>query len=388
MKVKDIYVNGKLYGFLQEPDIKTFMLYGGAGAGKSYTVAQHLAQKFVFEKNKHFLVSRKTNPALRISAYQLMLHILDEFGIKYEHNKSEQVVSYGKNKIFFKSLDDSEKIKSSEFNYAWLEETTEFSFEDYLQVKLRLRRRTNSTNQLFLTFNPVDIPWLREEMKNSNVAVMKVTYKDNPALNKEYIETIERLKEEDETYYKIYALGEFAAVKGLIYTNWQITDNIPEGDTFFGLDFGFNHPTALVKVIARDDEFYVQETIYQSGLTNSDLINKMKELSDIKDYPIYCDAAEPNRIEELARAGFNVWKADKKSVRDGIDFIKAHKLWVEKNSVNVINEIRTYKWQEKKNGIIIDEPVKFNDDAMDAMRYAIYTHSKKTGMIKSVKIDI
>ena len=241
-------------------------------------------------------------------------------------------------------------------------------------MKLRLRRYTYERNQLFLSFNPIDVPWLEQELKSEDVDSLGVTYKDNRFITQEYIDTLEALKDEDETYYKIYTLGQFARVKGLIFDKWDIVKELPEGDVFYGLDFGFNHPTALVKVVEHDGEMYVSEALYQTKLTNSDLIDKMKPLG-IGNAPIYCDSAEPNRIEELARAGFNTFKA-RKEVRDGIDVVKSKKLHILETSTNLIDELRTYKWKEKRNGETLDEPVKFHDDACDALRYAVYTHDK------------
>ena len=363
--------NPKQIKFLSQSHSKVVALYGGAGAGKSYAIAQFLITYFLGLNNKHFIVMRKTNPSLKLSAYPLIISMLDEYNVPYKLNRSEQVIEFGKNKMFFKSLDDKEKIKSSEFNYAWMEEATEFTHDDFLQVKLRLRRYTHDRNQLFLSFNPIDVPWLESEIKKEDVSVLRVTYKDNRFTNQEYIDTLENLKNEDEAYYKIYALGQFARIKGLVYHNWDTDFENVKGKPFYGIDFGFNNPTALVKIIQSDGEYYVDEMLYQTHLTNSELIERMKELEIESGAPIYCDSAEPNRIREMEQAGFNVMGA-KKMVKDGIDFVKRFKLHI--RGENLRDEIRTYKWKEKK-GETLDEPVKFQDHLMDAMRYAIFTHS-------------
>ena len=94
---------------------------------------------------------------------------------------------------------------------------------------------------------------------------------------------------------------------------------------------------------------------------------KIKNTSVIK-----CDCADPERIEEIRRAGFNAEPCMKgaNSVKNGIDKIKQHSLYITKRSVDVLKEIKSYKWKEDKDGRVLDEPLKFNDHAMDALRYA------------------
>jgi phage terminase large subunit len=88
---------------------------------------------------------------------------------------------------------------------------------------------------------------------------------------------------------------------------------------------------------------------------------------------IYCDSAEPQRIQELQDAGFVVEGASK-SVSIGIDSIKRRKFFITKDSVNGAKEARSYSWKTGKDGKKTDEPVKHNDHFMDAVRYAVYTY--------------
>lgn len=361
--------------FLRNREKLVLCIYGGAGSGKSYAVAQYLILRALEEQNKHFLITRATLPSLRLSCWMLVQHLLREYGIPYAINKSEFWIEVRGNRFFFKPLDDPEKVKSAEFNYVWMEEATEFAYQDFLQLKLRLRRKNDLQNQIILTFNPIDAyHWLKAQVVDApadNVAILKTTYKENPFLSRDYIQELQGLSEVDENYYRIYALGEWGILQNLIYSNWDVVDDVP-GEVeqiIYGLDFGYNNPTALVEVRIRENEAWVREVIYQSHLTNQDLIDLMRSLG-LGQSPIYADSSEPQRIEELYKAGFNVYPA-MKSVKDGIDRVKRYKLHITKDSVNVLKEIRSYKWREDKEGRVLDEPVKFNDHAMDAMRYAI-----------------
>lgn len=379
----------KIYAFLQEcRKQKEIVVYGGAGSGKSYTVAQFLIiEKLLSNRNKRLLVTRKYNPSLRVTTWQLIHEILNELGIPYMENKTEQVLQLPRrNEIYFRGLDDAEKIKSSEFNYIWMEEATEFDYEDYLQLKLRLRRATNSVNQMFLTFNPV-AGWTQKqffEQESDDVAILHTTYVDNPFLDIEYTKMLEFLKEQDEVYYQIYTLGRYAILKNKIYSNYQVVSKMPESfdEVIYGIDFGYNNPSVILEIGLKDDNIYVTKELYKTHLTNEELIEKLKYFVKSKNAEIYADSAEPARIEEIARAGFNVYPA-KKDVKDGIDYIKRKKIFLNENCINTIKEIQTYKWKEKKDGEILDEPVKFMDHAMDAMRYAVYTHQNQAILVSS-----
>ena len=354
--------------------------YGGAGSGKSYSTAQHVILRALEENNKRILITRKTLPALRVSCLQLMKDLLSEYEIPYELNKSELEMKIGSNQILFKSLDNPEKIKSSEFNYIWAEEATELTHQDYLQLRLRLRRKNELKNQLIMTLNPIDqFHWIRTKVldtPNEDMASFQSNYKMNPFLSKEYIEQLEGLAEIDENYYRIYALGEWGVLQNLIYSNWDVVNKMPEDydEVIYGLDFGYVNPTVLLEIRIKENEIWAKEIIYQSHLTNAELIDLLKEKID-RNVSIYADSAEPQRIEEIYQAGFNVYPSEK-NVQFGINRVKQYKLHILEDSVNLIKEIRSYKWKEDKEGRILEEPVKFNDHAMDAMRYALASLQK------------
>jgi len=367
--------------FVDNRDKEILVSYGGAGSGKSFSTAQHTILRALEENNKRILITRKTLPALRVSCLQLIKDLLSEYEIPYELNKSELEMKVGNNQILFKSLDNPEKIKSSEFNYIWAEEATELTHQDYLQLRLRLRRKNELKNQLIMTLNPIDqFHWIRTQIldvPNKDVASFQSNYKINPFLSREYIEQLEGLADIDENYYRIYALGEWGVLQNLIYSNWDVVDRAPDNydEIVCGLDFGYIHPTALIEVRIKENEAWARELIYQTHLTNNDLIELMKDKVD-KHVSIYADSAEPQRIQEIYQAGFNIYPAEK-SVSFGINRVKQYKIHVLSDSINLIKELRSYKWREDKDGKILEEPVKFNDDAVDSLRYSLASISKK-----------
>jgi phage terminase large subunit len=357
---------------------------GGARSSKSYSIAQLLVTKFFGETKKHFLTCRKTLPALRQTAYKVAVDLLIEFDLYrfVEHNKSDRTLFSPSNHNFwiFTSIDNPEKIKSTEFNYIHMEEANEFSYDDYRILKLRLSGQTEGRekNQMFLSLNPSDeFGWIKKTLlTEGGFDLIHSTYLDNPFLPADYIENLERLGQQDETYWKIYGLGEWAHVKGLIFGPPRIEVAFPEVDeTIYGLDFGYNNPTVLLEIGVREWDAYHREVIYQTRLTNSELIDLMKQRLSTYERrrPIYADSAEPARIAEINAAGFNVYPA-KKNVLDGIDFCKRFTHHSLAENVNFNREWPTYKWRIDRNGVTLDEPVKFEDHCPDAARMALYTY--------------
>lgn len=362
---------------------------GGARSSKSYSIAQLFIKRMIEEKNKNFLILRKTRPSLKLSTYKLFMDLLQEYEIfdRKNLNMSDLVYKHNTNYIVFTSIDDPEKIKSTEWNYIWLEEANEFTYDDFIVLKLRLSGKTDTMNQMILSKNPVDEGgWIHQRLeKEPDVALIKSTHKDNPFISDEYRKILYDLKDTDLTFYKIYTLGEYAQLSNLIYSNWDIIEEFPEtfSEVIYGLDFGFNNPNALLEIGLKDDEYYLRERLYQTHMTNQDLISQLKEIISSQSDTLYADSAEPARIEEIGKAGFNILPANK-SVKDGVDFVKSHKLHIHKESVNLISELRTYKYKEDRNGIVLEDPVKFRDHLMDACRYGLYTHFKQA--IKDISI--
>lgn len=373
---------------------KIVLNIGGARSGKSYALAQLLIMKALNYPDLNIGITRKTMPALKMTARRLILDLLHKYGLYRPNafNKTENYYQLNKSRLQFFSLDDPEKIKSSEFNYLWLEEATEFSYQDYLVLLTRLSAPTpqDLKNQMFLTLNPTDINcWIAKYLINQKeVEIIKSTYKDNKFLSKDYVETLLSLKNYNQQAYKVFALGEWGAKETLIYTNWQIAQKEPSSydEIFWGLDFGFNNPTALVKIFIKDKIYFIKEKLYKNHLTNTLLIEELKTLIPEQDraQTIFADSAEPDRIAEISSAGFNI-KPALKNVLDGIMFVKSCALNIIKESPNLLREIQTYSWKTTLNGQITEEPVKYDDHALDALRYALYTH--KASQNQSVQIS-
>lgn len=380
-------INDKYYPLLSNHD-RYLLLYGGAGSGKSHFACQKKLIRILMAIKRgykeKFLVLRKTQPAVRKSVFALLKSYIDQWGLSdiCQVNKTDMTFTFeGGSEILCTGIDDPEKLKSIEgVTSIWLEEPTELTVNDFLQVDLRLRGDTPSYKQIVFTFNPISwTSWIHAhffETTQESSHICHSTYKDNRFLDAEYVKVLESLKDQDDTYYQVYALGEWGILQDLIFTNWK-SEYIPTDDQYYdsilnGLDFGFNHPSALLRVGLKDNELYIFDELYEKGLTNNELIPLVKAKVP-SNQVITADSAEPARIEEFKQAGVKI-KASIKgagSVKDGIDWVKRHKMHVHPGCVNTIKELSGYKYKKDKNGNTIDEPVPFNDDAMAALRYSV-----------------
>jgi phage terminase large subunit len=177
--------------------------------------------------------------------------------------------------------------------------------------------------------------------------------------------------------WKVFGLGLRGTSSETIYTHWKIVDEIPgKGERWYGQDFGYNVPSALIDLEYYEGGIYWDQLLYETKLTTGDLIERYKTIGVDSRKEIFCDNAEPKTIEELVRAGYNAKPADK-DVTEGIRKVKSLPLYITKRSIETIKEAKSYKWKVDKNGRVLDEPVKFNDHAMDAGRYGTFTKLHK-----------
>lgn len=358
------------------------IVYGGAGSGKSHAIAEKTIFRLSTEQGHKILVVRKVAATLKNSVWALMLSKLEAWRLTglAKINKSDKTIEIFGNTLIFAGLDDVEKLKSIEgITSIWIEEASELTELDVDQLDLRLRGATRHYKQIILTFNPIHIEhWIKKKFfdrQEPGSFVNHSTYLDNKHIDSEYRAVFERLKQTNRAYYNIYALGHWGVYEGLVFEQWAEVPKVPDGVQWdfagYGIDFGFNSPSALVNVYIKGRELYWDECIYQSGLTNTDLIARMRQegLSGKG----YADSAEPDRILEIQRAGFNCSGADKANRIDRINFVKSFNIHITARSTNLSKEMHTYTWAKDRLGNSLDEPVKVNDHAIDAGCYATYT---------------
>lgn len=378
--ILDIPVTGV---FTRNAEAKTrFMVNeGGTGSSKTYSLCELFLKMMIDFKSRPttFSIVRKTLPALRRTAMKDFFDILKANNI-YEasaHNMSANTYRIGKSEVEFFSTDDEQKLRGGKRQYLWINEANELSLDEFTQLNIRTDKK------VFFDYNPSEIvSWLYNHPAIlADQTLIHSTFLDNPFLSTDKIQQIKMLKEQDEETWKVFGEGRRAQSRKTVYTNWDVVDSIPDySDVIYGLDFGFNHPTALVRMVLRENEVWEEELIYE-GMTNAALIVALQSLVP-KSTPIYADSEAPDRIQEIFNAGFNIQSAHKGpgSVKAGIDLVRSKKVHILKTSTNLISEKQTYRYRTDKDGSLLDEPVKFKDDLMDAERYGLFTHSLREGV--------
>jgi phage terminase large subunit len=318
-------------------------------------------------KGKVVSIIRKTFPALRATVLRDFTEILKDLGIYSleAHNKSEQIYTFPNGSMVeFFSVDDEQKIRGRKRDIAWCNEANELYFDDFTQLNMR------TEHKLIFDYNPSDNSSWLYELPADDTVLIRSTYKDNPFLPQSIRNQIEDLKRTDEALYQIYALGQKAVSKSNIYSNWTFMTHRPARFTsyVYGLDFGYNHPTALMRVYWHERDIFIEPVIYESYLTTTMLIEKMVQLNIEKEVTILADYARPEIIAEMVNSGYDVINANK-VVKKGIDYVKTFGVYCMENK-EIKREYDNYKWK-KIGDHITDEPVKLFDDAMDAVRYAV-----------------
>lgn len=362
---------------------------GGARSSKSYSLAQLMLHRFTNEKKKKILIVRKTYKSCMETCKKLVYELLSDYDLlRFCDTKDLGDLYYKPTDSFIRftgSLDVG-KIKSTDWNYIWMEEANEFTYYDFDILKLRLSAPTieGERNQIFLSLNPESaFHWIKVELLDveSDSEDIPSSFMDNPFLSEDYVENVLLTLKRYPSKWKVFGLGEWGVLEHVIYSNWNIvkSQDWPESfdDTIYGIDFGFNVESGLIELNLKDNVVYEKELIYETGLTNTKLIEKMKALvseNHRKRY-FFADSAEPDRIQEFCDAGFNCHPADK-SVKAGIDHVMSCNVNIHTDSVNLIKEKRGYSWRTDKNGNPLDEPIKWQDHLLDPERYGLYSYHK------------
>lgn len=386
LRIDKSIFNSVYYPYLLDYKNRFEVYYGGAASGKSHFIGQKLVIKALSAQRK-ILVIRKVMATQQTSCWQLIIDTLQYFRIfQYcKINKSTYTIELPNGSIFlFKGMDDSEKIKSIVgITDIWIEEASEISEEDFLQLNLRLRAK-KSNLQLILSFNPVSkANWVYSYWflnPKEETRIIHSTYKDNRFLPQSYIDSIEQLKTTNLTYYRVYALGEFASLDKLVYSNWEVQDFDKDsclGVPLCGLDFGFvNDNTAFIysQLDEESHTIYICKEFITKGKTNQQIAGALTSLG-FRKATIICDSAEPKSIEELKHEGLTKARESvkgKDSIIHGIQKLQQYKLIVHPSCIETITELENYSWtKDKHTGEYINKPQDKFNHCLDALRYSL-----------------
>jgi phage terminase large subunit len=368
------------------------LAYGGSRSGKTFLICVLIVKRAAEHQGSRHLIARLRYSHARGSIWLDTLREAVAFwGLEAEWKESDHYVKIGDSEIWVDGLDDKErveKILGREYATIFLNEVSQIAYPTVTTVLTRLAQKvTDSRNIAFFDCNPpskfhwtykmfiqgVD-PESGEKLDPKHYGCLQMNPTDNTEhLPDGYIEDI--LQHLPENQQRRFLRGEFGDAQGVIFTGWEIVDDIPEeiinrGKHSVGLDFGFSvDPTAMVDIYLYGDEVFIDELLYTDGLTNQ-AIGALIKSTGIT-VPIYADSAEPKSIEELRRLHIDVRGAKKgpDSIRQGIDWLLSKKLRVTRRSVNVQAELQNYVWKTNRDGRELPEPIDDFNHAIDALRY-------------------
>lgn len=380
---------------------------GSAGSGKSVDIAMDFILKLSDRKYKgaNLLVVRQTETSHKDSTFAELLSAINRMGLAtfwtYTLTPLTLTCKATGNMIIFRGFSDMrarERVKSINFpngklTWIWCEEATELQEADVDILDDRLRGKLDNPNlfyQITFSFNPISAShWIKRkywDYDSPDIFKCHSTYLDNRFLDENYHKRMMMRKEQDEEGYRIYGLGEWGELGGLILTNYVFED-IPTDfnryDTIlYAQDFGFNHANCILEIGFKDDEIYVLRELYVHEKDTEEIIQLANDMQFDKSKKMWCDSAEPDRIKMWRKAGYRAdgVKKEQGSVKAQIDYLKQHKIHINGCCVNTMKEIQQWKWQkDKTTGMYIDTPVDFFDDAMACLRYSVenYRRNKK-----------
>lgn len=346
---------------------------GGSSSGKTYSILQTLFTRFVEGRNIITVVGESI-PNLKAGALRDALDIVEGSDVLkkliVDYNKTDRVF-YGRNgsMMEFKSYLTPQDAKSGKRDFLFMNEANGVRKEVWDQLEIRTKK------QAFIDYNPNAEFWVHETIIGQpNTKLFISDHRHNPFAQQKIRDKLEALRFKDMEFFKVYARGLTGKTEGLIFRNFNIVDEVPLGAELIGcgMDFGFtNDPTTLIKVFRFNEELYIDELLFETNLTNPDIIQRLKHLGITQQMGIVADSADPKSIREIEKAGFRIEAAEKgpDSIINGIDKLKRHTINITRRSTNTIKEFRNYKWATDSTGKALNVPVDFFNHSIDSIRY-------------------
>lgn len=350
-------------------------LQGSARSGKTYNVMIWLILYALRVPHIKISVVRATLPALKGSVLEDFNTIMHQLGVYNDRhfNKTDLIYWFRScSTIEFFSASDEQRLRGRKRDILFVNEANELSAIQFQQLKMRTSRLT------IIDYNPSfsEEHWIAKDFNRDPRTYHFVsTYKDNPFLEQTIIDEIESLQLKNKSLWQIFGEGKMAQIEGLVFTNVETIDTLPEHikRTFIGIDFGFtNDPTAIVEVAYDRQALYLSEVCYRTQMLQQDIIRVLKQHPRTK---VISESADPRLIEEIYRAGIDIHAVKKYpgSIEAGVAWMLQHPIRVTAHSTNVLKELRNYVYSQDKEGKLLNTPVDAYNHAIDATRYVCMT---------------
>jgi len=400
----------------------TKKLYRVNKGGRASKKSCNTALWFIWNMMKYFhefnvkpntLVIRRYWNTHKDSTRAQLVWAINRLGVAHLWNipKSELTLTYKPSgqQILFRGLDDPESITSitvveGHLCWTWWEEAFQAANEEIFD-KIDMSIRGDMPDPLFiqhtLTLNPwSDKHWIKRRffdllskegkpLDGEDIFTVTTTFEQNEFLGEKDRKRFKDMEEHSPKRYWIEGLGNWGIAEGLIFTNWEQEDfdinELIENQQYrglYGLDFGYNDPTAFVALRHKKGEFklYLYDEFYQSTMSNQKIANSLIE-KGFRSSLIKADSEDPRTINELKILGLLGIRGAKKgagSVIGGLQKLEDYKIIVHPRCINTITALNNYAWQtDKKTGAILNIPDHDFSHIPDAIRYATEDLNKR-----------
>lgn len=374
-----------LFRRMMDSAARTIVNQGGTSSGKTYTTLQVIFTLCMQAPRVATVVAQDV-PNLKSGAYRDAQTIWDsarEIKAFFPTlNKGDREFRGVNGSIIeFKSYADGQDAKSGKRDILFINEADGVEYEIYWQLEIRTKER------VFIDYNPTARFWVHEKVIGGEGVELIITdHRNNPFLTAQQHDLIEGI--EDEALWWVYARGKTGQIRGLVFSNWQIVDAMPETlrKEGRGLDFGFtNDPTAIVHAGLAHGCLWVDLELYATGMDNPSIAQVLKAAGCTSTSSIIADSAEPKSIAEINNTGGLHVRPSAKgpdSVRAGLQILTRYPLRVTRRSVGLQKELRSYKWKEDRDGTQLNEPIDAFNHAIDALRYYALEHLKEAKPVR------
>ncbi|WIG60636.1 MAG: hypothetical protein OJF49_003384 [Ktedonobacterales bacterium] len=372
---------------------------GGAGAGKTFAGALRAVNYARQHPGSLGLVGAPTYPMLHDAAERAIFDLLSPAEIRaYSKTQGHLILTNG-SEVLFRSLDEPDRARGLNLAWFWLDEAPYCGYYAWKILKGRLRQRGYPTAAWATgTPNGRDGYWreFERDRRPSHALYRAATFVNQRHLPANYIDELE--------YTGVFAaqeiLGQFVSLAGLVYAfDVGPGGNIatpPENkiwsDVVGGIDWGYTNPAAaLVFGLDGDDRAWQLDEYYQRRASLQEaLIPAILDLT--RRYRVrrwYCGPDEPEHIAALAQALAHAGLPSQalranNAVRAGIQTLTSllacrtdgtRGLHVAPRCVNTITEYGSYQYTSLQSDQrdSSELPLKRNDHALDATRYALHT---------------
>ena len=399
------------------------IIKGGSSSSKTFSILPILIDMAIKTPRMEISVVGESVPFLRRGSMKDFQKIMQMTGRWRDDGWNTTFMKYkfaNGSYIEFFSVDDEGKIRGARRNVLFINECNNVNFDAYHAMAIR----TSST--IFLDYNPSSEFWVDEHLlmrngdgsfQRADVDYIRLTYKDNEPLSASIVAELEQGRElgfydtslgddQDEyaplfkdeniknhywaNFWRVFGLGLNGTMDDQVFKNFQLVDGIPPLAKLvsYGLDFGYsNDPTAICAVYSHGEGYYLQELLYEKRLDYTQLGNRMRDIGIGTTDMVICDSADPRGIDSLRKMGFKGIRPSKKgrdSIVAGITLMSSHSMFITRESLNLVKEIRAYSWDRDKSGSLISKPVGGFDHLLDGIRYVYLTRvGKSKGFVVS-----